>query len=217
MDFDFLPEAKQKWIFSLIYLRIPKTASSSIISCLNDRNLIWKHRGLFAEKLQKLPIYKGVFDTTHATPAEIYSIFSKQALEYFSFTVVREPVQRLISAFFFGKQKKLWPIYNLPENCTFEEFVDFLYQAKEAGRSDILILRPQVDWADSQPFKPTAILKFETLSNDWRQMIERYNISGLPKVLPHENKSQKEKITISAATRKLILTIYEKDRILGYD
>jgi hypothetical protein len=214
MVFDSIPAAKDKWVWSMIFLRIPKCASSSIISCLKDRNLVWKHRGLFAQKLQKLPIYKGIFDTTHASPSECYQILGKQVFDYFSFTVVREPIQRLISAFFFGKQKKLWPIYNLSENCSFEEFVDFLYRAKEDGRNDILILRPQVDWADSKLFKPTVILKFEELQKGWQKMIEDYEIKELPLELPWENRSAKETINISAATKKLILTIYEKDRIL---
>lgn len=211
MVFESLPTASKKWIHSAIFLRIPKTASSSIISCLGDRNLIWKHRGLFAQRFQKSPAYKGIFDTTHANPSECYQILGKQVYDYFSFAVIREPIQRLISAYFFGRQKKLWPLYNLPESCLFEEFVDFLYESWEARRKDILILRPQTDWVDSQPFKPTVILKFETLQTDWQQTIEQYGISGLPIILPHENQSQKGKITISAETKKKILDIYRSD------
>ncbi len=214
---DCLPAAKNKWIHSLIFLRIPKTASSSIISCLADRNLVWKHRGLFAQKFQKLPIYRGIFDPTHATPDEIFSVIGKQVFDYFSFAVVREPIQRLISAFFFGKQKKLWPLYNLSGSCSFEEFVDFLCRAKEGGRNDILILKQQVDWTHNSVFRPTTIIRYENLNSEWANMLEEHKIEGLPMELPWENRSEKEEISLSKCIKIKIEKMFARDfELLGY-
>lgn len=210
MDFDFLPEAKQKWIHSLIYLRIPKTASSSIISCLNDRNLVWKHRGLFAEKFQKLLIYKGVFDTTHASPSECYQILGKQVYDYFSFTCIRHPCDRILSSFFFGKKNNLAHLYSLDKDCSFEQYIDFLVEAKKQERKDVLILRSQTEYTHSNAFRPNHIIYFERLNEGWAEMLEEYKIEGLPKTLPHSNKTEHKdwREYFSADMRKKIVDLF---------
>lgn len=217
MGFDFIPEAKSKWVYSFIALQIPKCASSSIAACVGDRNLIQKHKGLIAEKFGRTPLYKGVFDTRHLLPSDIFAVFGRQVYDYFSFAVVREPIDRLVSSWKFGKKMKLGYLYGFSQGCSFSEYVDFLYESWENGRKDILILRPQTDWTHNSVFHPTTIIRYENLNSEWANMLEEYKIEGLPMELPWENRSEKEEVTISAATRKLILTIYQKDEILGYE
>jgi hypothetical protein len=195
-------------------LQIPKTASSSIQKVCGERNLIHKHRGLIANKFGKQPLYRGIFDTRHLTASDIFSVFNRQVFDYFSFAVVREPVARLISSWKFGQKMKLGYLYGFANGCTFEQYVDFLYEAYQNGRRDILILRSQSEWVDSPIFKPTVIIRYEKLQQDWKSMIEEYKISGLPLELPHENVSQEGNVDISAATKKKILDIYQNDRYL---
>ncbi|MGK3946183.1 sulfotransferase family 2 domain-containing protein, partial [Streptomyces caeruleatus] len=84
-----------------------------------------------------------VFNVRHALPSEIFRLFSAQVFDYFSFAIVRNPFERIASAWRFGRKMKLHGVYGLSESCSFEQFIDFLYEAWEAGRKDILILRNQ--------------------------------------------------------------------------
>lgn len=187
MVFDALPVCQQKWIHSMFFLSIPKTASTSISSCLGDRNLIHKHRGLIQQRFGKHPLYRGVFDLRHLIPPHIENVFGRQVLEFFSFCVIRNPAERILSSFAFGKAKELWKVYDgLSSNTTLTEYIDWLY--KNRHRKDILILLPQTTWAHNNVF-PVEVLRFENLSNSWQSMLEKHQIKGLPP-LPHENKSQ---------------------------
>ncbi len=213
--FDILPSTDQKWIHSMISLQIPKTGSSSINSVLKDRNLIQKHINKFKERFLNTKLFRGVFDPRHALPEQIYQVLGNQVFEYFSFAVVREPAQRLISSFNFGKQNRLWRVYKLPEDITLDGYVDWLWKSRDD--KNILILLPQSTWTHSSIFRPTEILKFESLNEDWLKMIDKHNIKDLPKVLPHENKSKKpENQSFSNQSLKIIQDLYEQDFLNHY-
>src|SRR6056297_512778 len=101
----------------VIFVHIPKTAGSSICDWLDieqsPQNLFrngYLENESFA--LQHLPI------------SEIKTrIQSKQWQNYFKFTVVRNPIDRLISTFKW--RKGIFPRW---KNSTFPEFVDNLYR-----------------------------------------------------------------------------------------
>lgn len=213
MEFD-LPICNQKWVHSFFFLGVPKTASSSVQAAAGERNLIFKHRGLVAERFGKHPLYRGIFDTRHLIPQHVSAVFNWQVLEFLSFCCVRNPAERILSSFSFGKAKELWKVYDgLSSNTTFSEYVAWLY--KNRHRKDILILLPQTTWADNKIF-PVEILRFERLKQDWADLLQKYQIQGLPDSLPHENKSQHGdwREEISAESLKLILDFTQKDAIL---
>jgi len=208
---DQLPVCNQKWIHSFFALQIPKTASSSIQATVGDRNLISKHRGLIAQKFSKHPLYRGIFDTRHLLPQHCVEVFGRQVFEFFSFCCVRNPAERILSSFSFGKAKELWKVYDgLSSNTTFSEYVTWLY--KNCHRKDILILLPQTTWADNGIF-PVEILRFERLKQDWAEMIKKRQIQGLSDSLPHENQSQHGdwREEISAENLKMILDFTQGD------
>lgn len=210
--FDALPTAKRHWIHSLFFLEIPKSASSSLHDLLGPRNLLEKHKGLLHNKFSSHPLFKGHFDTRHATPEMIRSVFSNQVNEFFSFAVSRCPVDRLASSYFFGKENKLWKLYNLPENISADSYVNWLYKSKKEGRQDILILLEQVTWTHSNIFRPTEILRFETLSLDWKSMLKKYDIKGLSDTIPHLNASKRVKEQIfSKESLSKIKELYSRD------
>lgn len=215
--FDTLPIAKHHWIHSLFFLEIPKSASSSLHDLLGGRNLLEKHKGLLYNKFSSHPLFKGHFDTRHATPEMIRSVFSNQVNEFFSFAVIRSPIDRLASSYTFGKENQLWRLYNLPENISADSYVDWLYKSKEEGRQDILILLEQVTWTHSNIFRPTEVLRFEDLSKNWNTMLEKYNIEGLPDTIPHLNASKRVKEQIfSKESLSKIKELYSRDFELLY-
>lgn len=206
---DRIPQCSHKWIHSLISLQIPKTASSSLSLCLGERNLLYKHRGLFQEKFGKHPLYRGVFDVRHCIPEHVFFVLGKQVYDYFSFAVVRKTVDRIASAYRFGKGKKLWGVYGLAENTSADQFVDWLYQGFKNKRKDVLILLPQTTWTHSPIFRPNVVLKFENLAEEWQKMISDYQISNLPP-LPHENKSSGT-VEFSQESIQKLFDIYSED------
>lgn len=212
MVFDALPVCEQKWIHSMFFLSIPKTASTSISSCLGDRNLIHKHRGLIQQRFGKHLLYRGVFDLRHLIPEHLAVIFGRQVLEFFSFCCVRQPIERIVSSYYFGREKKLHSVYGLPENTTLDSYIDWLYANRH--RKDILILLPQTTWTHNNVF-PVEILRFENLANSWQSMLEKHQIKGLPP-LPHENKSQHKdwREEISGESLKKVLDFTFEDYIL---
>lgn len=208
-----LPTCNQKWVYSFLALQIPKTASSSIQATVGERNLIFKHRGLVAQKFSKHPLYRGIFDTRHLIPQHCVEVFGRQVFEFFSFCCVRNPVERILSSFYFGNQNKLNHVYGLRDGTTLSEYVKWLYNNRH--RKDILILLPQTTWADNKIF-PVEILRFERLKQDWADLLQKYQIQGLPDFLPHENQSQHKdwREEISGENLKMILDFTQEDRIL---
>jgi len=217
--FDALPTSKYKWVHSMIALQIPKTGSTSLSSVIGQRNLIQKHKQLFINKFQNHPLYRGTFDTRHAVPAHVYEVFSDKVRGFFSFAVKREPFSRIESAFAFGKKKKFGGLYGLKDDCSFEDFVNFLFERWQQNAQDILILKRETEWTHSSYFHPNRILSFENLSVDWRKMLEDYHIEGLPIELPRENVSDRASINFSwtPELRDKVYKIYEPDfDLLGY-
>lgn len=207
--FDSLPASNHRWIHSMIALQVPKTASTAINSILNNRNLIEKHRQLFEQKYLKNSLFRGTFDIRHVTPQMITEQFGDKARGYFSFAVVREPQSRLASAYNFGKSQKMWKTYGLDEDITSDEFVSWLYSNRQ--RKDILILLPQTTWTMSDFFRPTEILLFERLQQDWEAMLDKHHIEGLPRTLPHANKSEGSKQIFSKESIDKIRELYRLD------
>ena len=212
MEFDGLPVCQQKWVYSFFFLQVPKTATTSISSICGERNLVEKHRRLVQDRFGKHPLYRGVFDVRHCLPEHLFSIFKGQVWEFLSFCVVRNPIQRLISSYYFGREKKLHKVYGLPESTTLDEYVRWLYNNKK--RRDILILLPQVTWAKNSIF-PVEILRFENLQQSWADFLQKYKIQGLPAEIPWENKTKdKQKLELTGESLKMTLDFTFEDHIL---
>jgi hypothetical protein len=215
--FDFLPTSSKPWIHSFYSLQIPKTASSSIAKVCGERNLIQKHQSSINKRFGSHPLYRGVFDTRHLIPEHCFQVFGQQVFDFFSFAVVRHPADRILSSYYFGRDKKLWTVYGLPEATTLDEYVDFLW--KNRSKKDVLILLPQTIWTHSIFFRP-QILRFESLANDWNNMLLTHDIKGLPSELPHENKSKHKdwREEFSKESLKKILDLFQDDyKLLQYD
>ena len=210
MVFDTLPACEKKWVYSMFFLQPPKTATTSISKVLGPRNLVEKHRVLFENKYKNHPLYRGTFDIRHCTPEHLISIFGRQVFEFFSFCCVRQPIERILSSFSFGKAKELWKVYDgLSSNTTLTEYISWLH--KNRHRKDILILLPQTTWTHNNVF-PVEILRFENLANSWQSMLEKHQIKGLPP-LTHENKSQHKdwREEISGENLKKVLDFTQDD------
>ncbi len=210
--FDF-PTCNQKWVYSFFALQIPKCASSSIQLIVGDRNLVFKHQDLIEARFGKHPLYKGVFNRRHVIPEHLFSVFRNQVWEFMSFCVVRNPIERVVSSYYFGREKKLHGVYGLRKDTSLDEYIRWLYENRKS--KNILILLPQTTWSHNSIF-PVEILRFENLQESWKNMLKKYQIQGLSDSLPHENQSQHGnwREEISAENLKMILDFTQKDTIL---
>lgn len=190
--------------YKCIFIHIPKTAGISISKCLFG-NLGGGHK--------KIEIYQIVFNKIEFDT-------------YFKFTFVRNPWDRLVSAYFYLKnggmdnRDRIWAERNLLSFVDFDSFVNewvnrrnietykhFIPQFKyfcEPGNDT-----PQVDY----------IGYFENLEVDFNTVKMKL---GLDSGLMHLNKTINKNIDYrnyyTDTTKDIVADVYQKDiRLLGYD
>ncbi len=207
----FAPIARQQWIMHMIFVRIPKNASTSIYEHLGPFNLVHKHRKLFMENL-KHPLYRGVFDPTHAKPHEIKKILPVNPDNYFSFTVMRNPWDRFVSMFTFTNKMELWRLFNLTQPPTFEEFCEIAEDKMNFGSTDFFPTQNQSQWLTGG-FQINQILAFENLKEEFASMVESRGIEHIRPNLPHLNSTHRKeyKKYYNSYTQGLVSTIFSDD------
>lgn len=206
-----IPPLQQRWIFHLIFIRIPKNASTSVYQHLGAFNLVNKYSSLFHKNLNK-PLYKGWFDPTHAKPAEIANILPVRCSDYHSFAIVRNPWDRFVSMYSFGNKMQLWKLFGLKEEPSFERFCEITKEKFENKASDFFPVQDQTEWLQG-PFEPKQILRFENLQISFEQMLKDLAVQHIPAQLPHINSSKHDyyKQYYNDKSRKLVEQIFYRD------
>lgn len=183
-----------------IFIHIPKTAGKSIASLV------------------------GLKGACHLTYMQYREIIGSSIDSYDIFTVVRNPLDRLVSAYNYLSDggngsvedrafKRKW----LASCGSFDEFVVDVLKEKEVSRS--AFFRPQVDfiWNESG-LKPDniKIIYFESLAEGVFLLPER--IVPNDKTVPHINKSRTNRVeVVSSEVALLIYSFYKDDYdFLGY-
>jgi hypothetical protein len=197
------------WILHLVFYRIPKNASTSMMNHLGHLNLIKKHEDKF-HKLANQKIYRKFFDPTHAKPDEAYEILGQQLRNYFSFCIVRNPWDRVVSMYHFTKKHNIYQIYGYEQDMTFEEFCENLLERKDDD--SFLPTHKQVEWTKGI-YPPKEILKFENLKQDFAKMLQDYNIGHISPNIPHDNSTNHKNYTeiYTPKTKKIVANIFEED------
>jgi len=193
----------------LLFLRIPKNASSSIMEHLGDRNLLVKYARKLELSLDE-KIYKSFFAATHARPHELESVINSIELRAFSFAVVRNPWDRVVSMYHFGKKMGLADLFGLSNDLSFEGFCEII-EARRWDRSFFPVFK-QIEWTHSS-IEVNEILRFENLSKDFSDMIKNHSIKGISPYLPHINKTNHKNYRdyFSKRTEKIIESVFEED------
>ena len=187
-----------------IYIHIPKTGGMTIESAL----------GADVKKL-----HKSRMKIKHGTPHQW--IYPNHWKEYFTFTFVRNPWDRVVSAYFFdlkmynegvnrGRRRKI--ISELGAN-KFKEFVSQYHQRYLRGPQ--VLYSSQLKWiAPDYDF----IGRFENLQQDFDIVCDKI---GIPQQqLSHENKSKHKHYTeyYDDETREIVAEKYAKDiEYFGYE
>lgn len=193
----------------LLFLRIPKNASSSIMKALGRRNIVKRYEKELQESLNKT-IYKDFFAATHARPHELLTVISPVELNCFSFAVARNPWDRVVSMYHFGIKMGLANLFGLSNDLSFEDFCEVL-KSREGDRSFIPVFK-QTEWTHGS-IKVNEILKFENLKEDFSSMIEKHGIKNLSPRLPHTNSTSHKPYRdyFNSNTKQIVKKVFEED------
>lgn len=191
----------------LVFIAIPKTASTSIWWLLRNRT-------------------DGFEGHQHYSILDVYEKNDKDLVDfYYSFAVVRNPYTRFISAFKHMKKnrnlgsgietpldklKDLYKKMQLSENKILERHMD----------DDVWI--PQNQWCCIHKIPVVdKIMRYETLEEEWNKFVEFQNaripISHISDELPKHNVGDDSEIILGDEEKKYIQKIYRNDfTIFGY-
>lgn len=200
-----------KWVWSMIFVRIPKNASTSIYNHLGDLNLIHKHKKEFDRFLND-KTYRNWFSPTHAKPNEISLVMGNMIRNYMSFAVVRNPWDRAISMYEFALKNDLGKLYNMDTKMTFAEFCELMLLKYEQQDKQFIAIHDQSSWLEGM-FCPNFVLRFENLKTDFEKMLKDCDINHVSPNLPHENSSKRGHYHdyFDFKSRRTVEKIFERD------
>ena len=179
-----------------IFIHINKTGGTSIEEILKklSRNLNVKHH--FIQKYRKLADAKHGFEN------------------YFKFTIVRNPWDRLLSNYFYKKLN----YNNLIQDLSFKKWITNSCDGNYSFEYS-LSRHTQLDWIVDENGEVVVdfIGKFENLQEDFDTICDKI---GIPRQkLPHKNKSKHKHYTeyYDDETRAIVAEKYAKDiEYFGY-
>lgn len=170
----------------VVFYRIPKNAGTSICTNLSHVNLLNFHKRDLRVKFK---------DPTYIKPDEFKDALAGENLRNcFSFCVVRNPWDRVVSAYFSSDKED-----------SFSEFC-------KKGAEDYFGIGKQIDWTIGK-YPPKEILSFETLNQDFSDMIKSCRILNVCFELPHKNKTDHKDYSeyYNSETKDIVADVFKDD------
>lgn len=180
----------------LIFVHIPKTGGSSITKAIGvyGRKSI---RSAFGSRRQ------------HYTMSQLLGmgcITTKERFEYFKFSFVRNPFDRMVSIFRYMVRAKEEKIRN------FNKAIRYHVNSMKKGREKrVFYFRPQSEYLFSEGEMIVDFIgRFEHLKRDFRKVARRVGISGS---LPHlkRSKARNYRSYYNRASKDLVKRFYAED------
>ncbi|NVM38435.1 MAG: sulfotransferase family 2 domain-containing protein [Candidatus Lokiarchaeota archaeon] len=193
----------------VIFYRIPKNASTSVYEHLSIFNVIKENEPLIIKESDQR-LYKRWFSPTHLKPDDLKKIIGLKIQDYFSFCIVRNPWDRVVSMFKFAVKYKLHKLYDLEEEVTFDDFCEML--KKRCDDPFFIATHKQSQWTKGE-YPPQKILRFENLQAEFSEMIKEINLVTVGSNLPHINKTNHKHYShyYNLNTKKIISEIFAED------
>lgn len=195
-----------------------------------DENNHWlapfdRHRCIFVHipKCAGASVAQSLFESWaggHKTIVQYQLIFSKQEFEsYFKFSIVRNPWDRLVSAFTFlrqgglTKEDRMWAEKNIASFASFHRFVTTwvnftnIYSYHHFIPQHEFLLDPK-----TQKLSVDFVGRFENLGLDFQQICRNMNVSA---ELLEQNKTLGRNMDYrtyyDSETKNIVAKVYEKD------
>ena len=155
--------------------------------------------------------------------------YPEQWKTYRKFTVIRNPWDRVVSAFCYAQMEEsywhgtdtwLHPDYELLKNCKFSEFCHILLNQRDRLKHESWY--PQCRWIATKKDGRVVsvvndILRYESLDADFAQLADL--LGAKVRKLPHVNKTDRMAYRkyYNTKTRKIISRVYRADiELFGY-
>ena len=170
---------------SFIFVHICKTAGTSVGSALRPY-LNFLHQ-------------KGV----HATAADYVDVLGASFEDYFTFCVVRNPYDWMVSLFEYIRGEPAHFQYDLVSPMSFDEFVDFHNSTNGFKQSDWVYIEGKRNMS--------FVARFESLAEDFAKITD---ILDLDASLPHLNSSAQRgawEVYYTYETRKKMVSYFAED------
>jgi hypothetical protein len=177
-----------------VHIHIPKTGGQSITDMLNKAEVSHKN--------------EEQFELDHLTTS---MLLKRTKIEsYFKFAIVRHPLDRLVSEYFFSKKYRPYLIDTT--HYTFSEYVKSISELDIDSLSHNIAnhLYTQTKFLyENDNLLVDYVGKFESIENSINYVSQQIGIKFPP--LPHVNKSDKENIEFDSQTLTLIKRLYQED------
>lgn len=196
-----------------LFIRVPKNASTSILSCLRDHGLRIKHEsvkslGRWKERTYPPGTFPGVFYAKSGKHSRLITAHSDvmNLKDVYTFGFVRNPYERVVSSYFLHSDSVLinyWRSeytddWHQPKN--FKDYLEFLL-TQDLNPEDMFTSEQTLLASEQHPFlideekkiRADFIGKVENLQDDLDFVCEKI---GTPKVkVPHVNKTDHKHYT----------------------
>ena len=199
-----------------LFLRIPKTASTSVVPLVKKTKILYKAQNFF-KSIQNIILY---FDTRQYLNVMERSQgwFNLNENNIFTFGFVRNPWDRAVSSWKFGSYRTNWNL-NFVDFCRNLKNLEINPKNGKAKSGLLLHICEQHPFliCENENLKADYIGKFENLQEDFDIICDKI---GIPQQeLAHKNKTKHKHYTeyYDDETRQLVAEKYAKDiEYFGY-
>jgi hypothetical protein len=196
--------------YKCIFIHIPKAGGTSI-----------ENTTIFDDQRERT----GELVGGHLTAVDFREKYPHQFDAYYKFAVVRNPYDRLVSAFFYFAQYRGEQANNIEMKKRITEqyggdFSQFCEGELTSGRADLFThLRPQTDFLlDEQgTLLVDFVGKLECIQQDFKAICDQI---GIDISLPHQNRSLRRDYSnyYTPTAQQLVAEIYRKElELFGYE
>jgi len=174
-----------------IYIHIPKCAGTSI------------------EKTLGGPSFGG-----HSFATSIRQHYPREWKSYYKFTIVREPLSRFASAYYYLRNRG---VHKALQNDKIHKSKDINDYVQNWYRTDnVLHMMPQVNFICERGKPIVDVYKFEELETSWRTILMKLNQHYTP--LPLMNKSKDYITRYDGKSLAILREVYKEDfSLLDYN
>ena len=193
----------------ILYIRIPKNASTSLYEAFGITNIAKRKFEVYAREVFYSEYCKGIFDPSHINFNKLVYYLGEEVLDCVKVCCVRNPYDRIVSAYCFAVEHNLMQVYG-KTTLHFKEFVREFCKRKDY--SNFFHAHSQKSWGMfGDEFIVDDIIKFEHLEDDYNFFVHKYNLD-LPE-LPHKNKTKHADYSLfyDKDTSELVFNTYKED------
>ena len=200
-----------------LFIRVPKTASTSII-CTYKRLIVISEARDYFKTAQTRPLYFRTQNYLNVME-RIHDWFDIERNNIFTFGFVRNPWDRAVSSWKFGSHESSWNM-NFVDFCRNLQKLELFPETKKAKNGLLLHVCEQHPFliCRDKGIKSDFIGRFENLQKDFNTICDKIGVARHQ--LPHKNKTNHRHYTeyYNKETRQIIAEKYAKDiEYFGYE